>query len=56
MTTNVFQSAWDNLPNGNFSPAMYSKNVLKYFRRVAVATDITNTDYFGEIANYGDCA
>ena len=44
----------NNLPNGNFVPVIYSKNVLKFFRRASVAEAITNTDYFGEIANYGD--
>lgn len=43
-----------NLPNGNFSPVIYSQKVLKYFRKSSVCEDITNTDYFGEIANYGD--
>jgi hypothetical protein len=43
-----------NLASGNFVPEIYSKNVLKFFRRAAVAEAITNTDYFGEIANYGD--
>lgn len=54
MTTNVFRNAGGNLPNGVFSPAVYSKNVLMEFRRSTVASDITNTDYFGEIANFGD--
>ncbi len=45
---------WNNLPSGNFIPEIYSKNVQKFLRKVAVVSDITNTDYFGEIANYGD--
>tara|TARA_R110000803_G_scaffold126405_2_gene193936 strand:+ start:259 stop:1167 length:909 start_codon:yes stop_codon:yes gene_type:complete len=54
MTENVFQATHGNLPNGVFSPAIYSKKVLQQFRRTSVATDVTNTDYYGEIANYGD--
>lgn len=43
-----------NLPQGNFSPVIYSKKVQKAFRKSSVVEDITNTDYFGEIANFGD--
>lgn len=43
-----------NLPNGNFSPTIFSQKVLKAFRKRSVADDLTNTDYAGEIANYGD--
>jgi len=52
----AFQSAanYGNLPNGVFSPTIYSKKVQKQFRRTAVAEDITNNDYFGEISNMGD--
>jgi hypothetical protein len=52
----AFQSAagWGNLPNGVFSPVIYSKKVQKTFRKTAVANAITNNDYFGEIANMGD--
>jgi len=45
---------YGNLPNGYFSPTIYSQKVQKYFRKSSVAEDITNTDYFGEIANFGD--
>lgn len=45
---------YGNLPNGNFSPVIYSQKVLKAFRKKSVADDITNTDYSGEIANFGD--
>ena len=44
----------NNLPNGVFSPVIYSKKVQKRFRNVSVIQAITNSDYFGEIANYGD--
>lgn len=47
-------SGYSNLPNGNFSPVIYSQKVQKAFRKSSVVEDITNTDYMGEIANYGD--
>lgn len=47
-------SGHGNLPNGNFSPVIYSKQVQLAFRRASVAEAITNSDYFGEIANFGD--
>ena len=47
-------SGYTNLPNGNFTPEIFSQKVLKFFRRASVAEDITNTDYAGEIDNYGD--
>ena len=43
-----------NLPNGNFSPVIYSKKVQLAFRKATVCGDITNSDYFGEIAAQGD--
>jgi hypothetical protein len=45
---------YGNLPNGNFSPVIYSKQVQIAFRRASVVEAITNSDYFGEIANFGD--
>jgi hypothetical protein len=52
----AFTSAagYGNLPNGNFSPVIYSKQVQLAFRKSAVAEAISNSDYFGEIANMGD--
>lgn len=47
-------AGYGNLPNGNFTPVIYSQKVLKAFRKASVVEDITNTDYAGEIANYGD--
>ena len=47
-------SGYGNLPNGNFSPVIYSKQVQLAFRKSAVAEAITNNDYFGEIAQMGD--
>lgn len=42
------------LPNGVFSPVIYSKKAQLAFRRASVAQAVTNTEYFGEIASYGD--
>ena len=47
-------TGYQNLPNGNFSPVIYSKQVQLAFRKSTVVGDITNSDYFGEIANQGD--
>jgi hypothetical protein len=43
-----------NLPNGNFSPIIFSKQVQLAFRKASVVEEITNSDYYGEIANMGD--
>ena len=45
---------YGNLPNGNFSSVIYSKKVQLAFRKATVVGDITNSDYFGEIAAQGD--
>ena len=52
----AFPSAqgYGNLPQGNFSPVIYSKKVQKTFRTASVVEGIANTDYFGEISNEGD--
>jgi len=52
----AFRSAagYGNLPNGNFSPVIYSKKVQTAFRKSSVVEDITNNDYMGEISNFGD--
>ena len=47
-------SGYDNLPSGNWLPVIYSQKVQKFFRTASVVEDITNTDYAGEIENYGD--
>ena len=47
-------AGYGNLPSGNFQAEIYSQKVLKFFRRASVVEDITNTDYAGEIENYGD--
>tara|TARA_R110000824_G_scaffold152187_1_gene323396 strand:- start:365 stop:1444 length:1080 start_codon:yes stop_codon:yes gene_type:complete len=43
-----------NLPNGNFSSEIYSRKVQLAFRKSTVVGDITNSEYFGEIAAQGD--
>ena len=52
----AFPSAagYGNLPNGNFSAVIYSKQVQLAFRKASTVEDITNSDYFGEIAAMGD--
>lgn len=52
----AFQTApgWGNLPNGNFVPQIFSQKVQKFFRKESVVEAITNTDYFGEISDFGD--
>ena len=52
----AFQTAagHTSLPNGNFSPVIYSKQVQLAFRKSSVVEGITNSDYFGEIAQMGD--
>jgi hypothetical protein len=47
-------TGWNNLPNGVWSPVIYSKKVQKTFRKKSVVQAITNSDYFGEIASMGD--
>ncbi len=47
-------AGYGNLPNGNFSPVIYSKQVQLAFRKASVVEAITNSDYFGEIAQMGD--
>ena len=47
-------AGYGNLSNGNFSPVIYSKKVQSAFRKTSICEDITNSDYFGEIANFGD--
>ena len=47
-------AGYGNLPNGNFSPVIYSKKVQSAFRKTSIVEDITNSDYFGDISNFGD--
>ena len=43
-------AGYGNLPNGNFSPVIYSKQVQLAFRKNSIVEAITNSDYFGEIS------
>jgi hypothetical protein len=54
MATMSQAAGYVNLPSGNWVPAVYSQKVQKFFRRASVVEDITNTDYAGEIENFGD--
>ena len=47
-------TGYGNLPNGNFSAVIYSKQVQLAFRKASTVEAVTNNDYFGEIANMGD--
>ncbi len=44
----------NSLPNGNFSPVIYSKKAQLAFRRASVVQALVNTDYIGELNNFGD--
>jgi len=44
----------NSLPNGLFSPVLYSKKAQLAFRRSSVVQAITNTEYFGELSSFGD--
>jgi hypothetical protein len=43
-----------NSPSGNFSPEIFSQRVLMFFRTASVVEGITNNDYYGELASFGD--
>ena len=47
-------SGHTNLPNGKWSPVIYSKKAQLAFRKNSVVMDITNTDYAGDIKDMGD--
>lgn len=47
-------AGYGNLPNTAWVPTIYSQKVLKKFRKVSVAYQVTNTDYSGEISGMGD--
>lgn len=47
-------AGYGNLPLGNFSPTIYSKKAQIAFRKASVVQAITNSEYFGEISDYGD--
>lgn len=52
----AFPSAagYGNLPNGVFSPVIYSQKVLMTLKKKTVVDEITNTEFAGEINGYGD--
>ena len=47
-------AGYGNLPYGNFSPIIYSKQVQLAFRKASIVEAIPNNDSFGEIAQMGD--
>jgi hypothetical protein len=53
-TNGNFGNSVSGQTNSFFLPKVYSKQVLNFFRKSSVAEAITNTDYAGEIAAYGD--
>lgn len=53
-STNNFLSSVSGQTNSFFVPEIYSKKVQIALRKAAVAEAICNTDYMGEIANFGD--
>ena len=53
-TNGNFASDGTGQTNQFFLPSVFSKKVLNFFRKASVAEAITNTDYAGEIAAFGD--
>jgi len=53
-TTVNFDTTVTNQGNAFWVPEIYSKNVLMTYRTASVAEGICNTDYFGEITQFGD--
>ena len=49
-----FDTAIAGQTNAFFLPEVYSKKVQNFFRKASVVEAITNTDYSGEIAAFGD--
>lgn len=47
-------AGYGQLPNGYFVPEIWSRKMLQNYYEQAIASDICNHDYEGEIANYGD--
>ena len=47
-------AGYNNLPNGNFTPVIYSKKMELAYRKKSTVSDVTNGNYFGEIAAFGD--
>jgi hypothetical protein len=53
-TNGNFGNSVSGQTNSFFLPKVYSKQVLNFFRKASVVEAITNTDYAGDIAAYGD--
>ena len=53
-TNGNFGNSVSGQTNSFFMPKVYSKKVLNFFRKASVVEAITNTDYTGEIASFGD--
>jgi hypothetical protein len=53
-TNGNFGNSVSGQTNAFFMPSIFSKKVLNFFRKSSVAEAITNTDYAGEIAGFGD--
>ena len=53
-TDGNFGSSVSGQNNSFFLPQVYSKKVQNFFRKASVAEAITNTDYQGDIAAFGD--
>lgn len=53
-TLSNFDSGVSGQTNSFFFPEIYSKKVQNFFRKASVVEGITNTDYSGEIAAFGD--
>lgn len=43
-------AGWGNLPLGNWDQVLYAKEFIPFFRRAAVAQNVTNTKYSGLLA------
>ncbi len=52
----AFRSAagHNSLPNGAFSPIIFSKKAQLAFRRSSVIQSVVNTEYMGELSSFGD--
>lgn len=46
-------AGWGNLPIGNWDPTIFSRESIKFFRRVSVADEVTNNKYEGDLAQGG---
>lgn len=49
-----FDPAVSGNTNSFWLPDLFSKKVQVAFRKASVAEGITNTDYYGEISQFGD--